>query len=108
MVCVRKENVHHDDEEGAYTGNYEAKDIFSPKLPEFTGYKRTSLCHKEAKKLIEKANSEAFRFIWSSKSRLKSFGIDIDLFEVKSISDLVTVITEGVEAKLATNEPTGK
>lgn len=107
-VCVRKENVHHDDVEGAYTEIILAKDIFSPEIAGiYRGYKEDKFAYKKAKKLIEKANSEGFLDLFELKEQIKEFGIDID-DEVKSISDLVTVITEGVEAsKLATNEPTG-
>ena len=107
-VCVRKENVHHDDVEGAYTEIILAKDIFSPEISGiYRGYKEDKFAYKKAKKLIEKANSEGFLDLFELKEQIKEFGIDID-DEVKSISDLVTVITEGVEAsKLATNEPTG-
>ena len=107
-VCVRKENVHHDDVEGAYTEIILAKDIFSPEIAGiYRGYKEDKFDYKKAKKLIEKANSEGFLDLFELKEQIKEFGIDID-DEVKSISDLVTVITEGVEAsKLATNEPTG-
>lgn len=107
-VCVRKENVHHDDVEGAYTEIILAKDIFSPEIDGiYRGYKEDKFAYKKAKKLIEKANSEGFLDLFELKEQIKEFGIDID-DEVKSISDLVTVITEGVEAsKLATNEPTG-
>lgn len=107
-VCVRKENVHHDDVEGAYTEIILAKDIFSPEIAGiYSGYKEDKFAYKKAKKLIEKANSEGFLDLFELKEQIKEFGIDID-DEVKSISDLVTVITEGVEAsKLATNEPTG-
>lgn len=107
-VCVRKENVHHDDVEGAYTEIILAKDIFSPEIAGiYRRYKEDKFAYKKAKKLIEKANSEGFLDLFELKEQIKEFGIDID-DEVKSISDLVTVITEGVEAsKLATNEPTG-
>lgn len=107
-VCVRKENVHHDDVEGAYTEIILAKDIFSPEIAGiYRGYKEDKFAYKKAKKLIEKANNEGFLDLFELKEQIKEFGIDID-DEVKSISDLVTVITEGVEAsKLATNEPTG-
>lgn len=107
-VCVRKENVHHDDVEGAYTEIILAKDIFSPEIAGiYRGYKEDKFAYKKAKKLIEKANSEGFLDLFELKEQIKEFGIDLD-DEVKSISDLVTVITEGVEAsKLATNEPTG-
>ena len=107
-VCVRKENVHHDDVEGAYTEIILAKDIFSPEIAGiYRVYKEDKFAYKKAKKLIEKANSEGFLDLFELKEQIKEFGIDID-DEVKSISDLVTVITEGVEAsKLATNEPTG-
>lgn len=107
-VCVRKENVHHDDVEGAYTEIILAKEIFSPEIAGiYRGYKEDKFAYKKAKKLIEKANSEGFLDLFELKEQIKEFGIDID-DEVKSISDLVTVITEGVEAsKLATNEPTG-
>lgn len=107
-VCVRQENVHHDDVEGAYTEIILAKDIFSPEIAGiYRGYKEDKFAYKKAKKLIEKANSEGFLDLFELKEQIKEFGIDID-DEVKSISDLVTVITEGVEAsKLATNEPTG-
>ena len=107
-VCVRQENVHHDDVEGAYTEIILAKDIFSPEIAGiYRGYKEDKFAYKKAKKLIEKANNEGFLDLFELKEQIKEFGIDLD-DEVKSISDLVTVITEGVEAsKLATNEPTG-
>lgn len=107
-VCVRKENVHHDDVEGAYTEIILAKDIFSPEIAGiYRGYKEDKFAYKKAKKLIEKANNEGFLDLFELKEQIKEFGIDLD-DEVKSISDLVTVIAEGVEAsKLATNEPTG-
>ena len=107
-VCVRQENVHHDDVEGAYTEIILAKDIFSPEIAGiYRGYKEDKFAYKKAKKLIDKANAEGFLDLFELKDQIKEFGIDID-DEVKSISDLVTVITEGVEAsKLATNEPTG-
>lgn len=107
-VCVRKENVHHDDVEGAYTEIILAKDIFSPEIAGiYRGYKEDKFAYKKAKKLIEKANSEGFLDLFELKEQIKEFGIDLD-DEVKSISDLVTVINEGVESsKLATNEPTG-
>lgn len=107
-VCVRQENVHHDDVEGAYTEIILAKDIFSPEIAGiYRGYKEDKFAYKKAKKLIDKANAEGFLDLFELKEQIKEFGIDID-DEVKSISDLVTVITEGVEAsKLATNEPTG-
>lgn len=107
-VCVRKENVHHDDVEGAYTEIILAKDIFSPEIAGiYRGYKEDKFAYKKAKKLIDKANAEGFLDLFELKEQIKDFGIDIEE-SVKSISDLVTVITEGVEAsKLATNEPTG-
>ncbi len=53
-VCVRKENVHHDDVEGAYTEIIEGH--LQSQSPEFTvGTKRISL-HTKAK-LIEKAEA---------------------------------------------------
>lgn len=107
-VCVRKENVHHDDVEGAYTEIILAKDIFSPEIAGiYRGYKEDKFAYKKAKKLIDKANAEGFLDLFELKEQIKDFGIDIEE-SVKSISDLVTVITEGVESsKLATNEPTG-
>lgn len=107
-VCVRKENVHHDDVEGAYTEIILAKDIFSPEIAGiYRGYKEDKFAYKKAKKLIDKANAEGFLDLFDLKEQIKDFGIDIEE-SVKSISDLVTVITEGVESsKLATNEPTG-
>lgn len=107
-VCVRKENVHHDDVEGAYTEIILAKDIFSPEIAGiYRGYKEDKFAYKKAKKLIDKANAEGFLDLFELKEQIKNFGIDIEE-SVKSISDLVTVITEGVESsKLATNEPTG-
>ena len=107
-VCVRQENVHHDDVEGAYTEIILAKDIFSPEIAGiYRGYKEDKFAYKKAKKLIDKANAEGFLDLFDLKEQIKDFGIDIEE-SVRSISDLVTVITEGVEAsKLATNEPTG-
>ena len=107
-VCVRKENVHHDDVEGAYTEIILAKDIFSPEIAGiYRGYKEDKFAYKKAKKLIDKANAEGFLDLFDLKEQIKDFGIDIEE-SVRSISDLVTVINEGVESsKLATNEPTG-
>ena len=107
-VCVRQENVHHDDVEGAYTEIILAKDIFSPEIAGiYRGYKEDKFAYKKAKKLIDKANAEGFLDLFDLKEQIKDFGIDIEE-SVRSISDLVTVINEGVESsKLATNEPTG-
>lgn len=107
-VCVRQENVHHDDVEGAYTEIILAKDIFSPEIAGiYRGYKEDKFAYKKAKKLIDKANAEGFLDLFDLKEQIKDFGIDIE-GSVRSISDLVTVINEGVESsKLATNEPTG-
>lgn len=107
-VCVRQENVHHDDVEGAYTEIILAKDIFSPEIAGiYRGYKEDKFAYKKAKKLIDQANAEGFLDLFDLKEQIKDFGIDIEE-SVRSISDLVTVINEGVESsKLATNEPTG-
>lgn len=107
-TCVRKENVHHDDVEGAYTEIILAKDIFSPEIAKiYRGYKEDKFSYKKAKKLIEKANNDGFLDLFELKDQIAQFGIELES-SIKNIQELITVINEGVEAsKLATNEPTG-
>ena len=73
-VCVRKENVHHDDVEGAYTEIILAKDIFSPEIAGiYRGYKEDKFAYKKAKKLIDKANAEGFLDLFELKEQIKDF-----------------------------------
>ena len=65
-VCVRKENVHHDDVEGAYTEIILAKDIFSPEIAGiYRGYKEDKFAYKKSKEnlLIKQTPKDSWIYL---------------------------------------------